>query len=436
MATLLSCHADRLDPLAERPHTPAILREAVALTESPVLRGCQRERVSRIESRLRVDSNDASARLALADIYVTCATHTGRHGDYHAAAARLLRGLLRGDCVDSTARYEALTALGQLQRARGDYQSALQTIGRAVEIRPCSAQAFGLAFDCHMDLGHYDEAGRAIDRMLASEASKCAFARLSKFREVVGDLPGAMEALRDALGAERPGREGEQWARLKIGGLLRDYGQYAEARHQYELALAGEPGSRAARIALAGLALDDADVTRAGQLLSEIAGNGGGRGGDYHALMVRLYRALGDAASADAALAKLFDALAEQAAGGQNVNLAYADVHINLTRQYGLALDYVTLEYERRPDNIEVNRRLATINYLYGDNALALEHIKVAERTGSQHPELLLVDGLLALERGDTTAGHERIETVRALSAAVPVPLAEELSYAAVSVGR
>ena len=430
----LSCHNDHSLTLpipARDPHVVGAVRGLLTASPSDGVR----ERLLDIETTLRADSVDAGARLALANVYLERARQSGRHA-YLTAAADILDPLPEASSVATAHRYDALVTLGRLRKELGDYHGALHDIQSASRLRPCTARAYGLAFDCHMELGEYAEAERAISEMLSLQRSKCAYARLSKLLEARGDLDGAMDALDEALATPYPGGEGEAWARVELGAILEDYGQPACARTQYELALAKEPCHPDALLALTRLTLGEGDLARASRFLNELERAGGTSDAAYYTSLVRLHRAAGDQRAAGEALARLTSLLDERARAGQNVNLAYADVHIHLTRQYGLALDYVTREYERRPDNIEVNRRLAIVNYLYGDSALALEHLKAARRPGSRHPDLLLVDGLIALDRGDTTAGYDRIEAVQKLSAVVPEPLAEELGHATTTVGR
>ena len=52
------------------------------------------------------------------------------------------------------------------------------------------------------------------------------------------------------------------------------------------------------------------------------------------------------------------------------------------------ALKYALKEYEIRPENIDVNRKLALIYQDMGNSSKALEHMTKAAKTNSKHPEL------------------------------------------------
>jgi len=78
--------------------------------------------------------------------------------------------------------------------------------------------------------------------------------------------------------------------------------------------------------------------------------------------------------------------------------LAYAYLKINNTNK---ALYHATQEYNRRPDNIDVNETLAWVYYQKGEFAKALPYIKVALKTGSKNPRLLCHAGLIYNRAGD-----------------------------------
>ena len=61
--------------------------------------------------------------------------------------------------------------------------------------------------------------------------------------------------------------------------------------------------------------------------------------------------------------------------------LAYAYLSIN---KYDKALEHAILEYNRRPDNIEVNETVAWMYFKKGEAAKALPYLKIALITNSK----------------------------------------------------
>ena len=70
------------------------------------------------------------------------------------------------------------------------------------------------------------------------------------------------------------------------------------------------------------------------------------------------------------------------------MNLEYASIYADIVGDLNKALKYALKEYEIRPENIDVNRKLALIYQDMGNSAKALEHMTKAAKTNSKHPEL------------------------------------------------
>jgi predicted Zn-dependent protease len=87
--------------------------------------------------------------------------------------------------------------------------------------------------------------------------------------------------------------------------------------------------------------------------------------------------------------------------------LAYAYLK---TKELDKALEHAKIEYERRPDNIDVNETLAWVHYKRGEYAEAHKYMQVARRTNSQHPVLLGRAGLILAKNGKAAEGQALIE--------------------------
>ena len=80
------------------------------------------------------------------------------------------------------------------------------------------------------------------------------------------------------------------------------------------------------------------------------------------------------------------------------MDLEYASVYADLLGDYDKALEFAQKEYQKRPENIDVNRKMAMIYQQKGDMQSAKKHAAVARRTGSRHPELQSLEALLAVK--------------------------------------
>ena len=78
------------------------------------------------------------------------------------------------------------------------------------------------------------------------------------------------------------------------------------------------------------------------------------------------------------------------------MSLEYAAIYTDLLENPDKALEYIQQDQTLRPDNIDINRRLAKIYMLKKDKLKAQEFIQKAEKTNSKHPELKILQTALA----------------------------------------
>jgi Flp pilus assembly protein TadD len=74
------------------------------------------------------------------------------------------------------------------------------------------------------------------------------------------------------------------------------------------------------------------------------------------------------------------------------------------------------LEYNRRPDNIDVNETLAWVYYSKGDYAKAVPYMNVALKTNSKNPTLLCHAGLIYAKAGDKETAKRNLQTALLLN--------------------
>ena len=80
--------------------------------------------------------------------------------------------------------------------------------------------------------------------------------------------------------------------------------------------------------------------------------------------------------------------LADDEKTGHNMNLEYAHVYLDLLNDTDKALQYAQKEYQKRPNNIDVNRMIARIYTSANDKEMANKYMIAAASTKSKHPEL------------------------------------------------
>ncbi len=161
----------------------------------------------------------------------------------HAALRRALRAR-PGDP-------NATLGLGSLALIQHEFRKALAYGQRARKALPGSARPFGIIGDALVELGSYDEAFAAFERMVALRPNLASYARIAYARELTGDRPGAIVAMRLALDAAGGQVEATAWSHVELAKLELGRGHVDTAGRHVQAALHVLPGYPAARVLLA-----------------------------------------------------------------------------------------------------------------------------------------------------------------------------------------
>jgi tetratricopeptide (TPR) repeat protein len=340
------------------------------------------------------DPKAMEPRLNLAYVFINEARITGEHGHYYPAALKMLNGILdRGD-LNKDMRFRALAAKAGVQLSLHDFQNALTTGQQAVTLNPYNAQIYGALVDANVELGHYDEAVKMADKMVSIRPDLRSYSRVSYLREIYGDVDGAIEAMHMAVDAGVPGQEPSCWARLTLGHLLEQYRSADEAEQQYQEILAQRPDYPFALAALAGVKMKKDDNKEAMRLLNKAAGIIPEV--SFYEQIAELQKKKGDKAAYENTMQTVFAMFADDEKHGHNMDLEYAKIYTDLDPDLNKALAYAKKELQKRPDNIDVNRRLAIVYSKLGKKNEAATFFAKASRTHSQHPELMELKQSLA----------------------------------------
>jgi tetratricopeptide (TPR) repeat protein len=333
-------------------------------------------------------------RLNLAYVFINEARITGEHGHYYPAALKMLNGILEHQTLVKDMRFRALAAKAGVQLSLHDFQNALQTGTQAVALNPYNAQIYGALVDANVELGHYDEAVRMADKMVSIRPDLRSYSRVSYLREIYGDVSGSIDAMRMAVEAGVPGQEQSCWSRLTLGHLLEQYRSADEAEKEYQEILVERPDYPFALAALAGLKMKKnaneeamSLLNKAASIIPEVS---------FYEQIAELQKKKGDLEAYHKTMETVFAMFKDDEKNGHNMDLEYAKIYTDLQPDYSKALAYAKKELQKRPDNIDVNRRLAIVYSKMGKKSAAEPFFDKASRTHSQHPELLELKQLLA----------------------------------------
>ena len=185
----------------------------------------------------------------LAAAYLQRVRETGDPSLYGRADA-LLRGVIAREPRNAAATVELAGA-----RALAPRLPARRSRSRSARARlepRGAARALPSMVDALVELGRYDEAERALQRLADRKPNLSVYARVSYLRELRGDLGGAASALALAAAAGGPAPENSAAIEVLRGDLALVRGRPAGARRAYTTALALAPATRRPRPAARG----------------------------------------------------------------------------------------------------------------------------------------------------------------------------------------
>jgi tetratricopeptide (TPR) repeat protein len=195
---------------------------------------------------------------ALGYDYLQKARDNGDPANY-SRAERSFDAALRRDDQD----VEALLGAATLAGLRHDFREQLRLGLEAQRLMPEGVAAYPEIADAQIELGSYEAAERTLQRMLDLKPNLSAYARVSYYRELNGDLDGAVEAMRLAVSAGAAAPENVAYVQVLAGDLELQRGRTRAARLAYISALRSMPGYPAGLVGLARADAADGDLGRA-----------------------------------------------------------------------------------------------------------------------------------------------------------------------------
>jgi len=384
---------DRQGPAAQTPEWTTTKRTAVEL-----------------QNQVLLHPEDNKARLSLAALFIQEARITGDHVYYDRAAMKQVNDVLKTD----SGSFEALLYKSLLFIAQHHFADGLGYATKAQQINPYNAYVYGMLIDANVELGNYAAAVENADKMVSIRPDIRSYSRISYLREIHGDYPGAIEAMKLAVEAGVPGTEPTEWARIQLAQLYEHTGDAKSAEMHYSIALEQRPGYAYALAGLGRIAAGKEEYTKAAGLFSQAYA--AVNDNSFREELAEINEVMGQAAKAKELKQELIGSLSKEAKSGQedesighyaDRELAYAYIQAG---DYDKAVEHALAEYNRRPGNIDVNETLAWAYFHTASYTKALPYIKEALKTNSKNPNLLCRAGLIFLGAGDKTTALPLLE--------------------------
>src|SRR3954452_16217675 len=193
-------------------------------------------RIAIYQQALRDHPGDVDTSVLLAASYLQRVRETG-DASLYGKADGLISGALRAKPTD----VGALTERGALELSRHNFSAGLRDAQAAHRLAPDVVKPYGVMVDALVELGRYHAASRALQTYVDLQPDLSSYARVSYFRELHGDLPGAINALQRAASAGGETAENVAYVQSLLGHLWFTAGKLGRADAAYRQALARFP---------------------------------------------------------------------------------------------------------------------------------------------------------------------------------------------------
>jgi tetratricopeptide (TPR) repeat protein len=358
---------------------------------------------------LKQNSQNAKAYYGLGDALIRKARETGDASYFNRAEDALKKSLEIAPHNGGVMRH-----LAYVFYSRHEFEAAAMHARKAVQMNPRDGDAHGVLGDALLEVGEYNEAKAAYERMMELDRSLYSYSRLAGLKSTQGDVAGSVSDLKtaSAIGklTKQPA-ESTAWVEWQLGSDYFSQGNLAEAESYYQQALKTYPGYYRA---LAGLAQARAAQQRYAEAVElyqkaiEIIPMP-----EYIAALGDLYTKAGmlDHARKQYELVEYIGKLSalNQAMYNRELAYFYADRDVKLAE--GLTLAERELEYRRDIYAFDV---LAWNLYKSGRLEQARTAIEEALRLGTKDAKLFYHAGMIFNQLGDKEKAKDYLR--RALS--------------------
>ncbi|MEO6583290.1 MAG: tetratricopeptide repeat protein [Ferruginibacter sp.] len=387
----------------------------------------QKKNTDSLIERIAIKPGDIKSKIALTNAYILESRISGNMAYYDKAAMKTVESILSQQPQNG----DALMLKSLVQLSQHHFGDGLATATTVVDLKPNNAFGYGLLVDANIEMGDYKAAVAAAEKMISIRPDLRSYSRISYLREIHGDYAGAISAMKLAVAAGVPAEEPTEWCRTQLGKLYEQVGKVPEARYQYQLSLAARPNYSNALAGLGRLAAHEKKQDSAVYYFTQAAGFTNDLDVKQN-LAIALQNA-GESEKATQLRQNILNDMNKNANNADDPALGhYSDKELAVVylenNNNEKALQHAMAEYNRRPQNIDVNETMALVYYKKNEAATALPFIKTALSTNSKKPTLLALAALIYFNTGNTETANQLLAEALAQHPVLPQHMLAEIS--------
>lgn len=301
------------------------------------------DRISLYDGLARSKPDNLHYKVLLAGAYIQKMRETTDFS-YVARASGILDEAIARD----GANYEALRLRTEVALERHDFKRAADLSLQLTRIAESDPWNYGTLGDAYIELGDYDKAADAYQKMINMRPDLSSYNRAAHYRFLMNDMKGAVEIMKRAIEAGSPAAENVAWCWVELGNYYLKSEQARDAEAAFGAALRTFPnyhpawgGIGKARLA-AGKNESAVEAFLRAQGIVPLP--------EYAAGLYDAYSRMGKKAEAAKQLATLdaIDALGR--ANGEKANRSLALIFADHDYRLGRALELARAELEFRRD--------------------------------------------------------------------------------------
>ncbi len=367
------------------------------------------DRIKAYEAMATYQKDNLHYQNLLATAYIQKMRETA-NPDYLTRAAGIVDAVVSAD----GGNYEALRLRSQIELERHNFAAVASVSRTLIKIAPDDPWNWGTLGDALMELGQYEPAADAYQKMMSLRPDLASYNRASYYRFVMGDVDGAIRVMKQAIQSGSRSPENVAWCLVDLGNIYFKTGQLDTAELAYNAALKVFPQYHAAYYGLGRLHAAQGKYPAAIQELKQA--QAAVPMVEYLAALEDAYAGAGlkDEARRQQKMIEAVDRL--ERANNQAANRGLAVVYADHDRQLPRALELAQAELNVRQD-IYTYDALAWVLYKNNQHAEAWAAMTKALRLGTPEPSFHYHAGMIAKAMGRAEDARKHLEKALALNA-------------------